>query len=136
MNLGNKKELVAKTFSVGKDRIIFNVNRISDINEAITKQDIRDLRADGAIIIKSIKGRKKVIKRTTRRRAGSVRKKVKNGKRKYIIITRKLRTYLRDLRRKNSVSEEEYTKLRRGIRAHRYKSKSHFKEHLNTEAKK
>jgi len=50
MNLGKKKLLAARTLKVGKARIFFVDSRKSEIKEAITKQDIRDLKQDGAII--------------------------------------------------------------------------------------
>ena len=56
----DKKQLVARTFNVGIDRIVFNKERLAEIKEAITKQDIRDLTKDGAITIREIKGRRKV----------------------------------------------------------------------------
>ena len=52
MNLRKKKELIARTLKVGKDRITFVESRLEEIKEIITKQDVRDLVADKAIIIK------------------------------------------------------------------------------------
>ena len=92
MNLRNKKELIARTFGIGKKRIVFIESRKDEIKEAITKQDIRDLVASGAIILKKIKGRKK-IERKGRRSAGNIRKMAKKRKEEYVIITRKLRGY-------------------------------------------
>ncbi len=59
MNLEKKKKLAARTLNVGKERIIFLKSRLEEIKEAITRQDIKDLHKDGAIIIKEEKGRKK-----------------------------------------------------------------------------
>lgn len=67
MNLKKKKQLAAKTLKVGKERILFLGPRIEEIKEAITKQDIRELKKDGAILIKEIKGRKKIIKSRSKR---------------------------------------------------------------------
>ena len=130
MKLENKKELASRTLGIGKDRITFNPSRLKEIKEAITKQDIKDLVSSNAILLKEIKGRKKVERRKTRRRAGSIRKKIKHGKRKYIILTRKFRSYLKQLRRKEEISEELYIKLRQEIRASMYKDLSHLKERL------
>ena len=44
MNLQKKKELAARTLTIGKDRIMFNTSRLDEIKEAITKQDIKDLK--------------------------------------------------------------------------------------------
>ena len=57
MNLKKKKELAARTLKVGKGRIMFVDARLEDIKEALTKQDVRDLKEDGAIVVKEVKGR-------------------------------------------------------------------------------
>lgn len=131
MKLTNKKKLAAKTLGVGKDRIIFNVNRLAEIAEALTKQDIRDLVAQGAISIRPSKGRQVHIGRTRRRRPGSIKKRVKQSKQKYVIITRKLRAYVRELVEHERITPAQYHTFRKEIRAHRYKSKAHFKEREN-----
>ena len=55
MNLAKKKSLAARVFGVGKSRVVFAKSRLNEIKEAITKQDIRDLKKDGAITILEIK---------------------------------------------------------------------------------
>jgi large subunit ribosomal protein L19e len=128
MKLENKKELAARTLGVGKGRIIFNQNSLASIKEAITKQDIRDLVNAGAIRIKEISGRKAVQKRTTRRRAGSIRNKHINTKRVYITLARKLRRHLFSLRDRKSIKNEHYVILRKEIKMHSFRSLSHMKE--------
>ena len=88
------------------------------------------LASQGAIFIKEIKGRKKKEKRHTRRRQGSIRKSMKKSKGHYVILTRKLRKHLAELRRKELLSEENYLKLRKEIRASAFKSKSHLRERI------
>lgn len=130
MKLERKKAFIAKVIGVGKGRVVLNRNRLGDIKEAMTRQDILDLLNDGAIFVRDIKGRKAIEKRTTRRRKGSIRLPVKNSKRKYIILTRKLRGYIAELRKAENLSEERYQQLRREIRASMFKSKSHLKERI------
>ena len=130
MKLENKKELAARTLGVGKNRIIFNIHRLNEIKEAITKNDIKDLYKNQAISIKEIKGRRKVIKRKTRRKAGSIRKKVKAKKRNYVILTRKFRNYLFFLKNKNQISKEVFLKLRKEIRASKFKDLNQLKERI------
>jgi len=130
MKLENKKKFAANVLGVGKGRIIFNTSRLSEIKEAMTRQDVKDLFAGGAISIAEIKGRRKVERRVTRRRAGSVRQPAVNKKRKYMITTRKLRAYISELRKHEKVSEEQFSKLRNEIRASAFKDKAHFKERL------
>lgn len=130
MKLENKKNLVVRTIGVGKARIAFNQNRLSEIKESITKQDIRDLVSSGAIIIKEIKGTKTKVKRKLRRRAGSIKKRVIDTKRIYINRTRKLRAYIKKLYRQDMLSNEIYRKLRQEIRASMFRDLAHLRERI------
>lgn len=130
MKLENKKTFVASVLGVGKGRIIFNKSRLSEIKEAMTRQDVRDLFSSGAISIAEIKGRRKVEKRATRRRAGSIKQPAINKKRKYMINTRKLRAYVSELRKNGNITREQFFKLRNEIRASAFKDKAHFKERI------
>lgn len=137
MKLEGKKELVSRVLNVGKARIVFNTERLSDIKEAITKQDVRDLVADKAIVIKEVSGRRTITKRKTRRRAGSIKKKVKKSKEEYMAITRKLRSYLAKLKEHGKISQEDFVKLRKQIRARDFRNLPHMKERITMlEAKK
>ena len=128
-NLRTKKELAAKALRVGKNRISFN-GEASEIKEAITRQDIKDLAEQGIISIKPVKGRKKIVRRKTRRGPGKIKKTVSHRKQEYVKITRKLRNYLMVLRDKGLVERELYWTLRKKIRMRDFKSKAHFKEYL------
>ena len=129
MNLSKKKELAKRTFGVGEDRIVFVESRLNDIKEAITKQDMRDLRQDKAIIIKEKKGRKKVI-RKRRRSTGNIRKKINTRKKDYVILTRKLRKYVSEMKNQRKISKEEVNDIRKKIRNKTFRSKSHLKEYI------
>jgi len=130
MNLRSKKQLAAKTFGVGKGRIAFVNERIEEIKEAITKQDMRNLKKDGAIIIKEIKGRGKNIKKNRKKGVGNVRQNVNTRKRDYVILTRKLRKVVADKERKGEINREEMKEIRKKIRNKIFKSKSHLKEYM------
>lgn len=130
MKLERKKAFAARVLGVGKGRIAFNINRLSDIKEALTRQDILDLLKDGAIIIKEMKGRAKVEKRKTRKRAGSRRHTEKKGKKHYMTITRKLRRYAAELLSHEKITKEQYNKLRQEIKARSFEDKPHFKERI------
>lgn len=131
MNLEKKKFLAAKTLGIGKNRIAFNTSRLQEVKEVMTKQDIRDLYNSGAIFIKEIKGRRKNEKRKTRRRHGSIRKRKKEGKRNYVLLTRKLRKHLAELRKQGRLAREQHYTLRKEIRASHFKSKAHLKERVS-----
>lgn len=129
MNLSKKKELAKRTLKIGKSRIIFLESRSSEIKEAITKQDIRDLKSEGAIIIKDIKGRRK-IKKKKRRSVGNVRKKVNTRKRNYVLMTRKLRKYISEIKKQGKISKKEESELRKKIRNKMFRSKAHLREYM------
>lgn len=130
MKLENKKELAARALRVGKKRIIFNTARLEDIKEAITKQDIKDLFQNNTISIKQIKGRRKLKKRKTRRRFGSIRKKVNTRKQDYVILTRKLRSHLLPLKKQRKIGHELFFILRKEIKAKAFKSLSQMQERI------
>lgn len=130
MNLRKKKELAARTFNVGKERIVFMESRIPEIKEAITKQDMRDLKKSGAIEIKNILGRKAVVKKKSRSQ-GNIRKKTVSRKKEYVIITRKLRGYVRAIENQGKISREEVKEIRKKIRNRYFKSKANLKEYLS-----
>lgn len=129
MNLRNKKALAARTLEMGKARIIFLQSRISEIKEAITKQDIRDLVKEGAIAIKEISGRKSV-KRKRNRSTGNIRKKVNTRKQDYVIMTRKLRKYVSELKNQGRLEKEDSDDIRKKIRNKKFKSKANLREYI------
>jgi large subunit ribosomal protein L19e len=135
MNLAKKKMLASKVLKVGKNRIRFNSDNLNDIKEAITKQDIKDLYAEGIIQIKQIIGRRKIEKRKTRRGPGKIKRTVNKRKRTYVRITRKLRLYVKELKRLEKISPEMYTDLRKRIRMRMFKSKAHLREFLEAKNK-
>ena len=55
MKLDKKKAFVAKVLGIGKGRVVLNKNRLADIKEAMTRQDIIDLLNDNAKFIREIK---------------------------------------------------------------------------------
>ena len=129
MKLEKKKMLVARALDVGKGRVVFNKNNLSQIKEAITKQDIRDLVADKAIYAREIKGRRANEPRR-RRRAGSIRMKPNQRKRNYMILTRKLRGYAAELRKHGSIKNDEFLTLRKEVKSKQFRNKAHMKERI------
>lgn len=130
MNLRAKKFLAAKTLKVGKERILFVEKRIDEIKEAITKQDIRDLHKEGAIKIKEIKGRRKIKNKRKKRTPGNIRKNVNVRKKKYVILTRKLRGYVKELGSRGKLDKKEIKEIRKKIRNKAFRSKAHLREQI------
>ena len=130
MQLAKKKALAAKVLKVGLGKIIFVSGHEAELKEAITRQDILDLRDAGAIQIKEKSGRKKVVKRKHRRRTGKIKKTVNVRKKNYVLITRKLRKNAKSLLRKGEIDKEKHAEIRRRIRAKKFRSKRHLNESL------
>jgi large subunit ribosomal protein L19e len=131
MNLNNKKALAAKTLKVGKGRLQFKTENLSEIKEAITRQDIKQLHQEGIISIRPIKGRKKNTTRKHRRGPGKIKMKVNKRKQEYVKITRKLRAYAMSLRDRGVLDRDLYKKIRNKIRMREFKSKAGMKDFLN-----
>lgn len=130
MNLSKKKKLAARVFGVGVDRITFNQERLDEIKEAITNQDIRDLAKDKIIMIKPKKGRRRVEKRKNKRGPGNIKKKIKKRKENYVRLTRKLRGFVKTQKKTGKINKEEYRKVRIQIKNKAFRSKAHMKELL------
>jgi len=130
MNLNKKKLLASKALKVGKGRIVFNPEALSEIKEAITKQDIILLKEEGMISIKPVKGRRKTESRKTKRGPGKTKKKINKRNQIYVKITRKLRAYVKELKNQGEISIELYRDLRKKIKTRTFKSKASLKEYL------
>jgi large subunit ribosomal protein L19e len=128
MNLNNKKLLASKVLGVGINKIILDSNRLEEIGEAITKQDIRDLYDSGAIKIRDNFGRKTKNLRKTKRKNGKIKKDVAKRKENYRLVTRKLRAYVKELLRQRKITKDKHIELRKKIKARAFKSKGHLKE--------
>lgn len=130
MNLSKKKSLAVRALKVGEGRIKFLQSRIDKIKEAITKQDIRELQKEGAIIVKEIKGKKKSEKKNKKRGAGKIKKTVNKRKQEYVKMVRKQRGYVAELKRKGELNKEEVIDIRKKIRNKQFRSKAHLKEFI------
>jgi large subunit ribosomal protein L19e len=117
-NLSVQRELAAKVLGVGKDRIVFDPDRIEDIEDAITREDIRRLYKEGAIKIKPVKGisrsrkRVKAEKRKARGRGPGRKKGPRvSSKRLWVNQVRAVRKLLRLLKQKGEIDNKTYRDL-------------------------
>ena len=129
--LSTQKRLAAEVLGVGKGRVLFDPDRLADIKEALTKEDIRELIKDEAIKAKAIKrkirGRKKSKKKKNKR-------KIKRRKQDYVHKIRKLRKYLLSVKR--DIGIKEYRNLRKLAKAGQFKSKEYLREYVEKSLKK
>ncbi len=106
--LNLQRKLASKILECGTNKVWFDQDRLEDIREAITAEDIRELIRDGAIkgkITKGVKARaaksRSLRKRKKRKRGLGKRKKMlRKRKGDYVKSIRKLRGHIRMLREK------------------------------------
>ena len=130
MNLRTKKTLAKGALKVGRERIVFLKSRMDEIKEAITKQDIRDLKQEGAILVKEVGGRRKNAKKKNKRSTGNIRKKVNVRKQEYVIMTRKLRKIVAGMKLRGEIDKAETKDIRNKIRNRVFKSAAHLKKYV------
>ncbi|MFP3292841.1 MAG: 50S ribosomal protein L19e [Nitrososphaeria archaeon] len=112
-NLSFQRRLAAKVLGVGKGRIRFNPERLEDLEDAITREDIRRLHRQGAIEVVKPTGtsRGRARARSGRRGPGSRKGTRESGKRRWIRQVRALRRTLRELRERGEVDSKLYRRL-------------------------
>ena len=59
-----------------------------------------------------------------------VKKRLYNQKTRYIILTRSLRRYIKNLKDQKKISYEEYKNIRKKIRNSQFRSKANLKEYI------
>ncbi len=131
MNLEKKKQIISRMLGVGKGRIKFNPERITDIEDAVTKQELRSLINDGVIYVIPAKGQKTKKEEKKRRGYGSRKgkKTARMGKKeRWVTQVRALRNYLKSV--KTQVSKEKYWEAYRKIKGGEIKTIARLKEYL------
>ena len=62
--------------------------------------------------------------------AGNIKKKLNTRKQDYVIMTRKLRGYVAELKKRKELSRDEILDIRKKIRNKKFRSKAHLKEYI------
>lgn len=138
MNIKTQRELAAKIFKVGSDRVWFDNTRLEDIKKAITKNDIRSLIAEDVIKKKQKTGisgfriRKNLVQKRKGRRKGTGSKEGKRTsraprKRDWINRVRPQRSLLDRLKEGKLITIKDYGNLRKKIKGGFFRSTRHIK---------
>ncbi|MBI2574652.1 50S ribosomal protein L19e [Candidatus Woesearchaeota archaeon] len=137
-----QKRLAGQLLKCPEGRIRLEPERISDIREAITKEDIRTLISEGAIRKVPEKGssksraRKKADQRRKGRRKGQGSKKGKRtarlpGKKSWIGRIRLQREFLQSMKTRGLISNQTFTMLYRKSKGGFFRNKRHLKLYVN-----
>ena len=138
MKLNTQKVLAAGLLNCSKKRVIFDIERLEEIKEAITKADLRGLIKDKAISAKPIKGisRGRARKRQEQRRKGRQKgpsskkgKKTARAPKKKVWMKkiRNQRKFLKELKDKKIINKGTNLDLRSKAKGGFFRSKRHIK---------
>ncbi|MCX8202817.1 MAG: 50S ribosomal protein L19e [Nitrososphaeria archaeon] len=121
MQLRLQRRLAADLLGVGENRVRFDPERLEDVEDAITREDVRALIEEGAIYAAPVEGQTRLRVKERRVRKGG----------KYSVLTRKergamrvraQRRYLKRLRDAGIIDRSTYRKLYLQAKAGRFKS--------------
>lgn len=141
MNLKNQRRMAADLMKVGQNRVKFNPERMEEVSEALTREDVRYLISSGAITKKPVKGnsrgrikarqkqKKKGKQRGQGSRKGSVKTRV-GGKRAWITKIRAIRDELRKIREENEIEDGQYRALYLKAKGNLFHSRRHLREYV------
>ncbi len=133
-----QRRLAAEILKVGINRIVFDRNRLKEISEAVTREDIKRLIEEGAIKARKEKGisrgRVREREKKKRKRGHGKRKGKKTAryprKKMWINKIRAQRRILKELRDKGVLDRKTYRKLYLMAKGGYFRSKAHLLEYV------
>ena len=136
-----QKRLAAKLLKCAEKKIVFDTERLEDIKEAITKEDIRSLIKEGAIKRKPVKGVSKVRARVRKhqkkrgQRRGPGKRKGKSTarlprKKAWMNRIRLQRKFLKELMQAGLLKKSTYRSLYSKASGGFFRSKRHLKLYI------
>jgi large subunit ribosomal protein L19e len=142
-DLKNQKRIAAAVLKCGVNRVWMDAERASDIENAISRDDVRTLVEEGAISARPKKGvsrgraRIKAEKRSYGHCKGSGRRKGAAGarnpsKRQWIRKIRAIRRELRTLREDGTIDSHVYRMMYRKAAGGQFRSVAHMKAQLES----
>jgi large subunit ribosomal protein L19e len=144
VNIAKKRELAARVLNVGANRVRFEPDRLEDITDSITRENIRSLVKSGAIWTVQPKGssRGRAIKRRSVWKVHGKGPGSKKGKKTarvgkkgvYVVKTRSMRYHLKVIKERKDISNDMYWYLYKRVNGGQVRSLAHLRE-LVKEAK-
>ncbi|MDT8357177.1 MAG: 50S ribosomal protein L19e [Methanomicrobiaceae archaeon] len=144
-DLKNQRRIAAAVLSCGANRIWIDSERMEDVQNAISRDDIRGLVEEGAIRARPVVGvsrgraRIKAKKRSYGHCKGSGRRKGAAGardpsKRQWIRKIRAIRRTLREMRDEGTLDAHHYRIMYRRAAGGQFRSVAHVKAQVETQA--
>ena len=140
VNLKKKRELVARMLNVGANRVRFEPDKLDDIADSITREDIRSLIKNGVIWTAKTKGTSRAgpkanLQVKKKRGIGTGSKKGKKGarigkKESYVKKIRTMRYHLKILKSRNDINRDIFWSLYKKVNGGQIRSLSHLRENI------
>lgn len=144
VNIKKKRELVARILGVGANRVRFEPDRLEDVADSITRENIRSLVNSGAIWTVQPKGtsrgramEKHSVWKVHGKGPGSKKgkKTARAGKKQvYVVRVRSMRYHLKVLKERKDITNEVYWQLYKKVNGGQVRSLAHLRD-LVKEAK-
>jgi large subunit ribosomal protein L19e len=138
VNIKKKRELVARILGVGSNRIRFEPDRLEDVGDSITRENIRSLVNSGAIWTVQRKGTsrgrsvaKKSVWKIHGKGPGSKKgkKTARVGKKAvYVVRVRSMRYHLKVLKDRKDINNEAYWNLYKKVNGGQVRSLAHLRD--------
>ncbi|MDR1404320.1 MAG: 50S ribosomal protein L19e [Candidatus Methanoplasma sp.] len=141
MDLRNQRRMAAEALKCGENRVWMNPDRLEDVEDCITRSDIRIAIGSGLIKAKPKQGTSKGRKRyaaeqraSGKRKGPGSRKGTANArvpdKRRWIAIIRPIRDELKTLRAEGKIPPSVYRLYYRRAKGGVYKSRRNLRQHM------
>lgn len=140
VNIRKKRELISRILGVGVNRVRFEPDKLEDVADSITRDNMRNLIRNGTIWTIKPRGTSRAraeAKLAVRRKHGSGagskkgKKSARVGKKKfYIVRTRAMRRRLKVLKDRKDISSEKYWSTYKKINGGHVRSLAHLRDIL------
>ena len=138
VNLKKKRELIARMLGIGANRVRFEPDKLDDIADSITREDLRSLVKRGTIWTTKVKGTSRgraKIKRAIRKKSGlgpgskKGKKTARMGKKSaYVTKIRSLRHHLKVMKDRNEINRQTYWLTYKKVDGGQVRSVSHLRD--------
>jgi large subunit ribosomal protein L19e len=138
VNLKKKRELIARMLGIGANRVRFEPDKLDDIADSITREDLRSLVKRGTIWTTKVKGTSRGRARTKqaiRKKSGlgpgskKGKKTARMGKKSaYVMKIRSLRHHLKVMKDRNEINRQTYWLTYKKVDGGQVRSVSHLRD--------
>jgi large subunit ribosomal protein L19e len=138
VNLRKKRELIARMLGIGANRVRFEPDKLDDIADSITREDLRSLVKRGTIWTTRVKGTSRgraKTKQAIRKKSGlgpgskKGKKTARMGKKSaYVTKIRSMRHHLKVMKDRNEINRQTFWLVYKKVDGGQVRSVSHLRD--------